>query len=194
MKILVIGLARHGKDTVVDYLSDKYHMNYMSTSAYYNKLFVYPILKNLYNYKTEEECFEDRVNHRGLWYDIIKTYNTIHNFQAFKDLLKTTDIFVGTRSQEEYQMFLNETEGNNLVLYIDAFERLGQTEGLDSFSLKLTGDEIVISNNGSLEELYKQIDTLISSKRFIKIKNTSDFLEKIKEASREFCNNYTRDI
>lgn len=63
-KILILGHARHGKDTLAEILNKEYGMTFMSSSQAANEIFLFDELKNKYGYKTKEESFNDRVNHR----------------------------------------------------------------------------------------------------------------------------------
>jgi hypothetical protein len=47
-------------------------------------------LKVKYGYKTSEECFEDRVNHRSEWYDMICEYNLNDKAKLAKGILEIT--------------------------------------------------------------------------------------------------------
>jgi hypothetical protein len=74
-KVLIIGHARHGKDTLAEFIYEKIGMSYRSSSMACAEFFIYEKLKDKYNYTNVLECFEDRINHRIEWYDMIRYYN-----------------------------------------------------------------------------------------------------------------------
>lgn len=164
MKLILIGKARHGKDTVAEYLRGKYGMPFRSSSEAALDIFLYDQINmtrawaHLPPYPTKKEAFEDRVNHRKLWYEMIKEYNRIDKARLAKDILATKDIYVGMRCQEELAAARNAVD---FVIWIDAEQRLGDTESKGSITV-LKGDaDIIIDNNRSLEELYADIDSLM---------------------------------
>jgi len=69
-KLLIIGHARHGKDTLAELLRDTFELKFVSSSQAASDIFIFDELKDKYGYTTPEECFEDRVNHRAEWYDM----------------------------------------------------------------------------------------------------------------------------
>ena len=72
---MILGSARHGKDTMAEILRDEFGMTFESSSQSAADIFLYDLLKEKYGYETSEECFEDRHNHRQEWYEAIKAYN-----------------------------------------------------------------------------------------------------------------------
>jgi len=75
MKLLIIGYGANGKDTVAEYWQKEFGLTFSSSSLTACKIFLFDYLKDKYNYKTYEECFNDRHNHRQEWFDLIKDYN-----------------------------------------------------------------------------------------------------------------------
>lgn len=75
MKFLILGHARHGKDTMAEILNKEFGMTYLSSSMAANDIFLFDRLKVKYGYSTKEECFSDRINHRQEWYEAICDYN-----------------------------------------------------------------------------------------------------------------------
>ena len=91
-KLLVIGHGRHGKDTVSEILCQDFKLSFISSSMFACKKFIYNDLKEKYNYKSFEECYADRHNHRAEWYGAISGYCVADPAKLGKD------IFAGLKS------------------------------------------------------------------------------------------------
>lgn len=103
MKLLIIGKARSGKDTLAEYFKKEFGFTFKSSSEMACEIFLFDKLKDKYGYKTVEECVNDRVNHRAEWFDLIKEYNTPNESKLAKEILKRTDCYVGMRRKEELE-------------------------------------------------------------------------------------------
>ena len=62
-KVLVLGYARHGKDTVCDIIKEEYGFTFRSSSEFCAEHVVHPAMRS--EYDTWQECFADRHNHRA---------------------------------------------------------------------------------------------------------------------------------
>ena len=107
-KLLLVGHGRHGKDTVAEILRDEFQMIFKSSSLAAAEIFLYDALKDKYDYKTPEECFEDRVNHRPEWYEMICAYNDPDKAKLAKSILLEADCYVGMRDREEIEECLKQ--------------------------------------------------------------------------------------
>lgn len=154
-KFLIIGSARHGKDTMAEILSEKYGLTFQSSSVRAAEIFLFSALKDKYGYKTFQECFEDRVNHRAEWKSLISDYNSIDRARLAKDILATSDIYVGMRDSDEIAECKNQ-HLFDLIIYVDASERLPM-EGNDSNGISKDDADIIIENNGSLPEFVDKV-------------------------------------
>ena len=96
-KLLIIGHQRHGKDTLAEILNEEFGLRFKSSSLSAAEIFIYDELKYKYEYKTPEECFEDRVNHRAEWYNMICDYNKDDKARLAKGILESADCYVGMR-------------------------------------------------------------------------------------------------
>ena len=152
MKILIIGKARHGKDTAAQILADKYNLKFASSSEFVAERAVYPTLMPKYGYTSKEEAFADRVNHRTEWRKLISKYNEDDPARLARELIAEHDIYVGMRSADEFDhaqwLF-------DLILYIEADDRVG---GIDeSMDIEADSADYVIDNNGDLGLLTEQL-------------------------------------
>lgn len=152
-KILIIGHKRHGKDTMAEILRDNFDFTFKSSSMAAAEIFIYDELKDKYNYQSFKECFEDRVNHRGEWYDLITGYNTSDRMRLAKEILRTNDCYVGMRNSEELEQ---SSKLFDLIIWVDASERLPLEES-SSMTGKISQADIVIQNNGTLAEFEQKV-------------------------------------
>lgn len=159
MKILILGHARHGKDTVAEMLKQEYGINFLSSSEAATKIFIYEALKEKYGYANFRVCYEDRINHRKEWHDLIVDYNKEDASKLAKEILKENDCYVGMRSNREFL----ECKKNNLFdLVIGVYNPRVPEEDKDSFDIDfLSSCDLIISNNGSIDDLRTKILNLL---------------------------------
>jgi hypothetical protein len=160
-KILIIGHARHGKDTVAEIIQDITGMTFKSSSVAAAEIFIFDELKEKYKYKSFMECFNDRVNHRAEWHNLICDYNINDKSRLAKDILKTNDIYVGMRSKDEIDKCMSE---GVFDVVIGVYNPRKPLEPHDSFNIDLfESSNIVICNNGSLKDLRKNVEILFKN-------------------------------
>jgi hypothetical protein len=150
-KLMITGHGRHGKDTLCDMLRP---WQFISSSMFVAEAAVYPALKELYGYDTLQQCYDDRINHRAEWYDAITAYNAQDRSRLARALYVDYDIYCGLRNREEFLYIQNEGLFD-LSIWVDASERL-PVEGEDSCTVTKDMCDIVIENNGTLEQLMKK--------------------------------------
>jgi dephospho-CoA kinase len=163
-KILVIGAARWGKDSLAEILNQEFGYTFESSSQAAANIFLYDLLKDKYNYQTPEECFEDRINHRQEWYEAICEYNKDDKAKLAKGILKRSDCYVGMRDWEE----IDECRRQglfDLIVWVDASERL-PNEDASSFNITKDCADIIIENNTDFEAFRERVIRL--GKLFLK--------------------------
>lgn len=154
-QICIVGSSRHGKDSMAEILRDNFGYKFLSSSQACADIFIYDELKNKYGYKTPLECFEDRVNHRSEWYQMICDYNKDDKARLAKDILKTTDCYVGMRDKPEIDECMKQGLFD-LIVWVDASNRL-PNEGIESFNIDKSCADIIIDNNGTYEEFETRV-------------------------------------
>jgi len=145
LKLLVISGQRSGKDTLAEIFSDYFGVTYTSSSQAAADIFIYEVLKDKYGYKTPEECFEDRVNHRAEWYNLICDYNKDDKAKLAKGILKSSNMYVGMRDREEIEECLRQ-KLFDLIIWVDASKRVAP-EPASSFNIDKSCADIIIENN-----------------------------------------------
>ena len=160
LKVLILGHARHGKDTFAEILRDDHGLSFMSSSQAAADIFIYDALKEEYDYKTPEECFEDRVNHRAEWYNFISEWNWADRTRLAKGILEKSNCYVGMRNKLEVEQCIEEKLFDAIV-WVSRSKHL-PLEGADSFNIDSSYATHLIDNNGSLEELRAYAAALIT--------------------------------
>jgi len=154
MKILILGNARHGKDTLAELFQEHFGLTVMSSSQASVDFFLYDQLKDKYGYKTPDECFNDRVNHRDEWYLAICDYNKDNRARLAQDILSRTDCYVGMRDKMEFDECVKQGLFD-LIIWVDASDRL-PSEPTTSFNINKSDADIVIENNGTYQEFVEK--------------------------------------
>lgn len=160
-KLLVIGDARHGKDTVAEILRDEYGFSFISSSYFAGEKVVRPALAACgITYASMEECYEDRVNWRAFWYEAIKAYNGGGKSRLAEEILEEHDMYVGMRSGAEFEASRHLFD---YVLWVDASGRGVPPEPRDSFDIDFDRDTMFwIDNGGTLEDLRKRVQACLA--------------------------------
>ncbi len=160
LKILIIGHARHGKDALAEAFPTRHGYNFSSSSMAAAKLFIYDLLKGKYGYETFEQCYEDRLNNREEWFQLISQYNREDKARLAKEILRDNEIYVGMRNREEIYV-CQVQKLFDLIIWV---ERPGvQLEDPSSFNIDKSLATICVVNDGTLEDLGKKADTIINA-------------------------------
>jgi hypothetical protein len=155
MKLMIIGHARHGKDTVCEILRDQYGLTFRSSSEAAAERVIYPILRDSYGYSTIEECLNDRANHRATWYQLIREYNTPDPTRLAREIYADNDIYCGLRHAEEFEA-IKAAGLFDFCIWVDGSERHSQ-EPASSFSVSRQQADYLLDNNDTQNELRENI-------------------------------------
>lgn len=151
MKLLILGHARHGKDTVAHFLKLHYGLVSQSSSMKACEIFLFDELKKKYDYQDVNECFKDRINHRSEWYELITEYNKEDKARLAKEILTASDMYVGMRDDEEFK----ECKKQGVFDFVlGVYNPRLEEENSDSFNIDFWSVcDFIIPNNGTLDEL-----------------------------------------
>lgn len=162
-RLMVIGYARHGKDTACEYLRDRYGFTFISSSTFVLKKAVRPRLaQEGYTYASIEECQAQREtvpDWRRIWFEAIRDYNTPDLTRLGKELYEQYDIYCGIRRLEEF-LALQAAKVFDVAIWIDASVRL-PPEADTSNTLSPNIVDYVVSNNTTLSDLHRRLDGLM---------------------------------
>ena len=167
MKLIICGHGRHGKDAVAKYLNVNHKFNFTGTSMFLVKLFLFDALKEKYRYSDEIECYIDRHNHRKEWFNLITEYTSKDSTRISKEIFKKEDLFVGVRNKKEFEAAKHLATA---TIWVDRSEHL-PAEDISSNEITEEMCDFTIDNNGSLEELYLNIEKLLIKLDMLKASN-----------------------
>tara|TARA_R110002073_G_scaffold149966_7_gene303992 strand:+ start:5664 stop:6155 length:492 start_codon:yes stop_codon:yes gene_type:complete len=158
MRVCIIGHKRMGKDTMAEALRDNFGLTFQSSSQAASDIFIYDELKEKHGYTTPEECFEDRVNHRKEWHDLICKYNADDKTALARGIMENSDIYVGMRSDAELDACL---EIGLFDLVIGVYDPRKPEEDKSSFDIDIWSKcDFIIPNGGTLDEFYEKVNYL----------------------------------
>ena len=168
-KICIIGHARYGKDTVAGILADMFGYIHMSSSEAASSIFLYEALKDKYGYRTPIECFDDRVNHRKEWFDMICEYNVNNPGRLASEIMSQCNIYTGMRSKREIDACM---EKGIFDLVLGVYDPRKELEDASSFDIDIWRDaHIIVSNSSTISDLTNKI--FKARELFISEKNLS---------------------
>lgn len=154
--IIVTGYADHGKDTVSEMLG----LPYESSSRIALKVFLLQVLRDKYglNYESAEEAYQDRDNHREIWYQEIEAYNTPNLSRLIAEVFRENDVYCGLRSRDQL-MEARRRRLVDLVIWVDASRRK-PPESYKSITISKDDCDLIIDNNGTKEQLKARVAAL----------------------------------
>lgn len=167
MKLLVTGHTEHGKDTACEFLTEKFHLNFASSSYFVTEKAVRPYLADRgLIYPSLQECYADRVNHRAKWYDAIVEYNTPDQARLGRELFTRMDIYCGLRSFEEFRAQRRERLFDFSIWVDRSFHLPHESE--KSMKIRREDCDFVLDNNRGLEDLKDNVVRLYDLLRVLK--------------------------
>jgi hypothetical protein len=169
MKIMVIGHARHGKDTVGELLKKHYGLSFTSSSLFCANRIMMPAFDRVNAAHKEEDrvvyadaqaCYEDRGNHREFWHDEIAAYPSNDLSILVREIFESNDVYCGCRNDREFLQAKGEGL-YNLSLWVDASLR-HPPEKRGSMKLEKWMADEVVDNNGTEEQLERNLLRIVN--------------------------------
>jgi thymidylate synthase (FAD) len=154
-KVLVIGHARHGKDTVAEQMTELMGLKFISSSMFVAEEIIWP-LWGKERYATFGAMFDDRVNYRSTWFNLIAAYNTPDMTKTASTMFQRGyDIYVGMRRRVELEAC--KADGLfDVIIWVDRSKH-HPPEELDSMELRPEDADVYLDNNGTLGQLNDQL-------------------------------------
>ena len=152
MKLMILGYARHGKDTVAEILARDFKMKFKSSSFFALERVMVPYFASKgIMYPSPEACYADRVNHRQEWHEEIKRYNENDRARLARELYSEADVYVGIRCNME----LAAIEAEKLFDYSIWVDRSGHqlAESTESCTVNPSMANYILDNKGTLDQL-----------------------------------------
>lgn len=156
----ICGHGRHGKGTAAAYIALKTGMRYKQSTSEAAAEMMFSKLQDKYGYKTVKEAWDDRVNHRQEWAETIWAYNQPDGLTLYQGMLPDNDILEGVRQRDELQA-LRDHGIIDLVVWVDGSKR-NPVESTASCQVSADDADLVIDNNGTLDELKERLDRFIA--------------------------------
>lgn len=104
MKISISGHGQAGKDTLGRWIRDNTSLKYTKSTSAYVKTEMFEYMNRMgHGYRNEEDCYDDRINHRTAWADFIDEFNRTDPAALYKRCLADQDILTGLRRFREFQ-------------------------------------------------------------------------------------------
>ena len=172
--ILISGKARHGKDTFAEILEEKLYQRGYSTVVDRFAKYIKGYLKDYYKWDGVTKSEEVRQKLQILGTDIIKeklNYKCFHSLrlsQDFSIVQDDFDYFLVADARFEDEILVMKSMFPNKVISV-RIERDNITGGLTKEQLQHKSEtaldnfkfDVVIKNNGTLEDLSKEVDKFI---------------------------------
>lgn len=159
-KILIIGHATHGKDHFAKELADALDLKFTSSSMFVAQEILWKTWGQD-RYEALEDMYEDRMNHRPHWANMISEYNTPDKTRTASTMFsRGNDMYVGMRRRDELEA-CNAKNLFDLIIWVDASE-VRDPEPNTSMELNVEDADVVVNNN-SVDENNKLNQTLDQS-------------------------------
>lgn len=158
MRFVVCGSGRHGKDTVCEYLRDQHNLTFVSSSWFLAERVIWPKIGD--RYASLQACYDDRHNHRELWYNLIAEYNQPNAARLGLEIFAQYNVYCGLRNREELIALRSQLPVT--VLWVDRSQHCAP-EPSSSLTITEQDAEYTLDNNHTLTHLYDQIDNLIQT-------------------------------
>jgi hypothetical protein len=156
---MILGYARHGKDTAADILVSTFGLRKEDSSQFAGKQVMLPYFESIGTpYPNWEACYADRVNHRQEWFEQIKLYNTPDEARLAREIYAVSDIYVGIRRKEEFEA-VKKAGLFDYAIWVDRSKHI-PPEPTTSNTMTRDMANYVIDNNGTLEDLKRRTRSL----------------------------------
>ena len=158
-RLLILGYARHGKDTVAEMLRDNYGLKFKSSSEFVGEECLWEQWGKE-RYDSFQEMFDDRMNHRVKWMEMISAYNTPDKTRTATTMIERGyDMYVGMRKKDELDA-CREVSKFDFIIWV---ERPGFPPETGSMDITKENSfwNYCIKNDGTLADLERKVADLV---------------------------------
>ena len=158
-RLLILGYARHGKDSVAEMLHRKHGFRFISSSEFVGREIIWEQWGQ-FRYPDFESMFEDRVSWRELWMQMISAYNTPDKTRTARTMLERGyDLYVGMRRMDELEASRDLFDH---IIWVDRSQHLPPETGSMDITERNAQWDYKIDNNGTLEDLERNVDQFVA--------------------------------
>lgn len=157
-KLLVLGHGRHGKDTACEMIKELGY-TYRPTSKLLSDLFIFDYLKETHGYKNSEDCYNDRHNHRSIWYKLIQDYCRDDLTRLGKQVFAQYNVYCGLRDFKQLDA-MRKSQVFDYAIWVDRSSVVPQ-EPSTSMTIHQSMCDFMIDNNADTEHLKKNIVSIL---------------------------------
>jgi len=149
---MITGYSRHGKGTLASgFLEAGWKCKDSSYAS--AEIFLFDALKGELGYRTVQECWQDRHNHRARWYEMISGYNASDNCRLMRGIYEHNDVYVGIRSRQELLTGLDQRLVD-LVIWVERPSYAAESH--QSMNIRKGDSDIVVYNTGEVGDLRRK--------------------------------------
>jgi len=146
MKLIINGHAQHGKDFFADRVADMLGLRKLNASMWFAEKVLMPAFPS--EYACVEQAYQDRVNHRSLWYEMMR----MGDWQA--RFMEVSDIFCGHRNIEEHQQMVADTGAFRIwVNWVDKPHEPAASSQWQNPDDIMINHDFIFTHNGHPDEL-----------------------------------------
>jgi hypothetical protein len=157
---MIVGHAGHGKDTFAGFLADTLGVTTVSSSKVALEVFLLDVLRDKgLGYASADAAYEDRINHRKLWFDEITAYNAGDPCRLMREVYARCPIYVGCRSRIE---LLAGREQGLFGLTLCVLNPRVPEEHPSSMQIPVFGADVTVFNDCGLWELREKAERFAS--------------------------------
>lgn len=158
MKYMLQGPGRCGKETVGKIMNQYFGLTCIASSLAASESVIFPLLKKTYGYATAKECYEDRLNHRQEWKEIISRYNKDDPCKLGDYIYENYDAYDGCRSRREFDAIC--AKWQPVTIWIDSSMRKPNLED-PTLEMDMFDCSYYIDNNSTEERLNFEVINLL---------------------------------
>lgn len=171
MNIMLLGYGRGGKGTFCAVAEKEFGLTSIASSRMACELYLFDLFKDKFGYKTIDDCYNDRLNHRPLWYKSIQEINTPDKTTLGREIYKRHPIYDGCRDRLEFNA-LKAAGLIDLVIWVDAGDRI-PPESKESMNLTIDDADIIIRNHEDEASYVLRTQNLLKSLTTVATPRTS---------------------